>query len=58
MINDIINRLQKCPEYSCSRCNKYGTPECAVKEAIKELKAFDKVLDLLKERNNENNIQV
>lgn len=20
MINDLINRLQKCPEYSCSRC--------------------------------------
>ena len=44
MINDLINRLQKCPENSCSRCTYYGTPACAIKEAIVELRHYEQVI--------------
>ena len=54
MINDLIEKLKKCPEYSCSRCQAYGTPFCAVKEAIQELKRFDQVLDAINNNNNTN----
>ena len=47
MINDLINRLQKCPEYSCSRCTYYGTPACAIREAIVELKRYDQIFERL-----------
>lgn len=50
MINDLINRLQKCPEYSCSRCTYYGTPACAIKEAIVELKHCDQIFKWLNEK--------
>lgn len=54
MIKDLINRLQNCPEYSCSRCTKYKTPECAVNEAIVELRRFDQVCKILeRETTNE-----
>ena len=55
MINELIGRLKKCPDYSCSRCQAYGTPFCAVKEAIQELKRFDQVLDILNEKGVINN---
>ena len=44
MINDLINRLQKFPEYSCSRCTYYRTPACAIKEAIVELRHYEQVI--------------
>jgi putative ribosome biogenesis GTPase RsgA len=49
MISELIERLQKCPEWSCSRCQEYGTPFCAVREAVQELKRFDHVLEILNE---------
>ena len=47
MIEDLVERLRKCPDCSCSRCQAYGTPFCAVKEAIRELKRFDHVIDTI-----------
>lgn len=50
MFNELIERLKKCPDYSCSRCQAYGTPFCAVREAIQELNRFDRVIDILSEK--------
>ena len=47
MISNLIERLRKCPDYSCSRCQAYGTQFCAVREAIQELKRFDHVLNAI-----------
>ena len=47
MLNNLIERLSKCPDFSCSRCSANGTPFCAVKEAVIELKRFDQVIDIL-----------
>lgn len=52
MINDLIERLKKCPDCSCSRCQAYGTQFCAVREAIQELKRFNHVIDILRDENN------
>ena len=46
MITDLINRLQKCPEYSCSRCVYYKTPACAIEEAVRELRRYNQILDI------------
>lgn len=46
MITDLINRLQKCPEYSCSRCVYYKTPACAMEEAVRELRRYNQILDI------------
>lgn len=50
MFDELIERLKKCPDYSCSRCQAYGTPFCAVREAIQELNRFDRVIDILNEK--------
>ena len=50
MISELISRLQKCPEYSCSRCTYYGTPACTIREAIVELKRYDQIFELIKEK--------
>ena len=50
MISELIYRLQQCPEYSCSRCTYYGTPACAINEAIVELKRCDQMFEWLKEK--------
>lgn len=50
MFEELIERLEKCPDYSCSRCQAYGTPFCAVREAIQELSRFDRVIDILNEK--------
>lgn len=50
MFEDLIKRLQKCPELTCHRCTKAGTEFCAVNEAVRELKRFDHVIEIL---NNE-----
>lgn len=50
MISELISRLQKCPEYSCSRCTYYGTPACTIKEAIVELKRCDQIFKWLNEK--------
>lgn len=55
MFNELIERLKKCPDYSCSRCQAYGTPFCAVREAIQELNRFDRVIDILNEKGVINN---
>lgn len=47
MINELIERLAKCPSCTCSRCSYDGTDACAVTEAIRELKRFDQVIDIL-----------
>ena len=47
MFEDLIQRLKKCPDCSCSRCQAYGTLFCAVTEAARELERFDRVIDLL-----------
>ena len=47
MISELISRLQKCPECSCSRCTYYGTPACAIREAIVELKRYDQIFERL-----------
>lgn len=49
MITDLINRLQKCPEYSCSRCVYYKTPACAMEEAVRELRRYNQILDISRE---------
>ena len=46
MITDLINRLQKCPEYSCSRCVYYKTPACAIEEAVRELRRYNQILNI------------
>ena len=48
MIDKLIERLEKCPEYTCNRCQYNGTEHCAVTEAIRELRRFDMVIDVLK----------
>lgn len=45
MINNLIERLKKCPEYSCSRCTYYGTSSCAIKEAVVELRHYVQMLE-------------
>lgn len=52
MFEELIHRLQKCPELTCNRCTKAGTEYCAVNEAVRELKRFDHVIEIL---NNERN---
>ena len=47
MINELIERLSKCPSCTCSRCSYDGTDACAVTEAIRELKRFDQVIEVL-----------
>ena len=47
MINELIERLSKCPSCTCSRCSYDGTDACAVVEAIRELKRFDQVIKVL-----------
>jgi len=53
MIDNLIERLKKCPEYSCSRCTYYGTSACAIKEAIVELKHYVQILSHNVEENKE-----
>lgn len=50
MFEELIEHLNLCPEFTCSRCNKYGTEACAVKEAIVELKRFDHIIHILQEK--------
>lgn len=53
MLSELIERLSKCPDFSCSRCSANGTQFCAIKEAVLELKRFDQVINMLnKERGN------
>lgn len=47
MIRELIDRMKKCPEYSCSRCTLYHTPNCAINEAARELERFDQVIKVL-----------
>lgn len=47
MINELIERLSKCPSCTCSRCSYNGTDACAVSEAIRELRRFDQVIEVL-----------
>lgn len=55
MIEELITRLSKCPDYTCARCSYAGTDGCAINEAIRELKRFDQVIAFLKKDDNDDN---
>ena len=41
---NLAYELRKCTECSCSRCNLFGTPNCYVEIAIKELDRYDQAM--------------
>lgn len=47
MINmaDLIQKLRKCKECSCSRCVKYGSVDCYIEIAIRELNRYEQAFD-------------